>query len=453
MRKAIALIASLVMVGSLFAGCNGTGSSSKPEETSAPADTTAATESTAKLSGKIKVLTHRTDRFEDGTLTEMTKAFTEKYGVEVEYQAITNYADEVPTLMQSDNYGDVLMTPQSMKQAEYPDFFAELGDAKTMNEKYMWLSDFTMNDKVYAIPYGGTASGILYNKKVWKDAGITALPTTPDEFIADLKLIAEKTEAIPYYTNYSQNWTIVQWQSLIVSAAGDPDYTNKCVTEKTDLFSKGSPYDAVYGMLYKIYSDKTLTEEDHATTDWEGCKPAFGEGKIGSMVLGSWAISQFIAAAGDNAADVGYMPFPNKINGKLYAQTAHDYGMSVNKNSKNLEAAKAYINWYVNECGLPYKEGMISPTKGAGMPDVLASFKELDVQFFSETPAPTDLIGVYDKIAKELSTVDPWGSATDNFKLKLAQNAFDGKGDAGYKEVTDSVNKAWNDAREKALAK
>lgn len=454
--KITALALAALMSVSLFAGCGTTpaaASSTASEAVSSAEASSAASEAAPKLSGSLKVITTRTDRLEDGSLKALTDKFTEKYGVTVEYQGITKYENDIPTLMQAGNYGDVLMTPQSIKQADYSKFFAELGDAATLSEKYMWLSDFTFDGKVYALPHAGTASGILYNKKVWKEAGITTLPSTTDEFLADLKLIKEKTKAIPYYTNYSANWTITQWQSLIVSAAGDPDYTNKCVTEKNDLFAPGSPYDLVYGTLFKIYSDKTLTEEDHSTTDWEGCKPAFGEGKIATMVLGSWAISQFQQAAGANKADVGYMPFPNKVNGKIYSQTAHDYGLSANKDSKNLDAAKAYIDWFVNESGFAQAEGMISPVKGAALPDTLSAFKELNVEFISETAPPAELVGVYDKIAKELSTVDPWGSAADNFKYKLAEAGFAGKGDAAYKEITANVNKAWNAAREKALAK
>lgn len=440
--KILALALAALMVMALAAGC----ATAPAVSSTAPEDPSSQGNEAPALSGSIKVLTHRTDRLEDGSLVEMTKAFTEKYGVTVEYQGFTDYASEVPTMLQANNYGDALMTPQSLKQAELGDFFAPIGDATTLSEKYMWLEDFTYEGNVYALPHAGTASGIMYNKKVWADAGITELPTTTDEFLACLKQIAEKTDAIPYYTNYAAGWPIVQWQSLVVSAAGDPEYTNSCVTGNFDLFEKGGPYDLVYGLLYNIYSDPALTEEDHSTTDWEGSKPAFGEGKIATMVLGSWAISQFQEAAADPSV-VGYMPFPHKINGKLYAQTAHDYGISANKNSQNLEAAIAYAKWFVDESGFAQNEGMISPVKGAAMPDTLAAFTELGVEFFSEAPPPADLIGVYDRMAKELSTVDPWGDAADNFKFKLAENAFAGKGEAGYKEVADAVTKAWNDAR------
>ena len=39
----------------------------------------------------------------------------------------------------------------------------------------------------YMNPNGGTAGGVAYNKAVWKEAGITELPKTSDEFIDDLE--------------------------------------------------------------------------------------------------------------------------------------------------------------------------------------------------------------------------------------------------------------------------
>ena len=45
--------------------------------------------------------------------------------------------------------------------------------------------------------------GFVYNKRVWKEAGVTDWPTTPAEFLAALKAIKAKTDAIPYYTNFA----------------------------------------------------------------------------------------------------------------------------------------------------------------------------------------------------------------------------------------------------------
>lgn len=82
--------------------------------------------------------------------------------------------------------------------------------------------------------------------------------------------------------------------------------------------------------MFDIFSDPTLHEEDPMTTDWEGCKPAINNGKIATMVMGSWAVSQF-QEAGDNADDIGYMPAPFSTSGKQYAESAPDYCMALTR--------------------------------------------------------------------------------------------------------------------------
>lgn len=193
-KRIAAMCTAMVMTGAVLTAC---GSSSKDggadTTTAAAGETTAAAngdetaaangdETTAApagdsdtgLSGTIKVLHHRTDRDQDGTMAKLTEGFNALYpNVKVEYQSFTNYADDIATMMQSDNYGDVIMTPQALKQADLPNFFASFGTYDDLSQQYYWLENYSVDGQVYALPTGGTASGVLYNKRVWADAGIT----------------------------------------------------------------------------------------------------------------------------------------------------------------------------------------------------------------------------------------------------------------------------------------
>ena len=164
-----------------------------------------------------------------------------------------------------------------------------------MKDSYEFLGDKMFDGKVYGIASMGNAMGIVYNKSVFEKAGISELPTTPDAFLDDLKQIKDKTDAIPLYTNYAAGWTLTAWDSYIGgTATGDADYMNNTIVHQANPFSKRSdetgPY-AVYNTLYEAVSEG-LTEDDPTTTDWEGCKSQINNGKIGCMVLGSWAIIQ-----------------------------------------------------------------------------------------------------------------------------------------------------------------
>ena len=147
-KKAAAMIAALAMTGTVFTACssgNDDGAASDDTTASAAGDTTSAaaddgagdTGSASGLSGTIKVLHHRTDRDQDGTMTKLTEGFNAIYpDVKVEYQSFTNYADDIATMMQSDSYGDVVMTPQALKQSDLPNFFASFGSYDELSPKY-----------------------------------------------------------------------------------------------------------------------------------------------------------------------------------------------------------------------------------------------------------------------------------------------------------------------------
>lgn len=464
MKKNLAFLCALVMSASVLAGCSTTGTgeteektTAKEGETTSAAQTDEGGDAAADFNGvTLKVLTHRTDRIEDGTLPETTKAFEEKYGCTVEYQAITDYAETVSTMMTTQNYGDVCMIVGTVKISDLPKYFEPLADYDTAKEKYNWAIEKSYDGTVYGLSTGGTvAGGLCYNKAVWEAAGVTVLPKTPDEFIAALKLIAEKTDAIPYYTNYKDaSWTLCQWASLTNSASGDPYYENGLLESKGDIFAPGTAHYNVYKLMYDIFSDPALIEPDHSSTDWEAAKGAIGNGSIATMCMGSWAVSQFkeIAEAnGDNPDDIGYMPCPISKDGVQYAQSASDYQMGINLNSPdvNKKLGKLYIDWYIEESGIAQKEGFVPTLKGAPMPDYLEAFNDCVLFVNDETPA--ELVGVWDEISKE-SEIGLWECDSNNFKIRMAEAAFKGEGAAKYDEIAAEVNEKWNVTRDKIMA-
>lgn len=447
-------IALALSIGTLtaFSGCGSTGDSSKSEAKKVP-DTISQGEIKDAFDAegaKLEVLTNRTDRVNDGTLDAFTDAFEEAYNCEVQYVGYTDYAGDVATRMGTDDYGDVLMIPDDVKIEDLSSFFEPIGTYDELKDTYRWADKKMDSSKnVYGLAYGGTATGVLYNRAVWSEAGIETTPKTADEFIADLKQIAEKTEAIPYYTNYKDaNWTITQWQSLVISASGNSGYENKLLTDKPELFAEDGGYYPVYKLMYDIFSDPALIEEDHINTEWESSKVWFGEGKIATMVMGSWAIGQFQEKA-ENPDDIGYMPVPiTAADGKQYAETSADYCLGISKHSENKDLAKKYVEWFVKDSGFASNEGMIPTAADSELPDNLSEFK--DAVLFEKDVTPDELLGKFDEIDKE-SGVGVWSGDTDNFKIKLAEAAFAGKGEDEFNKIISDVNKKWADAEAKVL--
>jgi ABC-type glycerol-3-phosphate transport system substrate-binding protein len=200
-------------------------------------------------------------------------------------------------------------------------YFYPIDTLENLDTVINFANQWEYDGESYGIPYMANAQGVLYNKAVFEEAGITELPTTPDEFIADLQLIKDNTDAIPLYTNYAAEWTMGAWDAYLGCVSnGDDTYFNQKFVHDANPFADngdGTGAYALYKILYDACANK-LIEEDYTTTDWEGCKSMLNNGEIGTMVLGSWAYAQMVEA-GDHGDDVGYMPFPITVDGTQYA--------------------------------------------------------------------------------------------------------------------------------------
>lgn len=397
------------------------------------------------LTASIKVLTHRTD-IVDTIFQDYIKKFNESYpNITIEYEAVTDYAEDIKLRLTTDDWGDICGIPTNLQKNELEDEFISYGDKKTLDENYVLLNNFAYNGNVYGIPSTSNAQGIVYNKKVFEEAGVTELPKTPTEFIEALQKIKDNTDAIPLYTNFAAGWTMGAWDAYIGGCAtGDPDFMNYGMVHGENPFADNGdetgPF-AVYNILYQAVSQE-LVEDDPTTTDWEGCKGMINNGEIGCMVLGSWAVVQ-MQEAGDNADDIGYMPFPITVDGKQYASAGPDYcyGINVHSDYDNQLASMIYVKWLTEESNFSYDQGGIPICVGNEYPDVLAAFD--GVELVVDNPAPEgeeDLFG-------EINTESEISLNADNTHVQdVLEHALNG--DKTMEEIADEWNQAWTDAQE-----
>ena len=301
-------------------------------------------------------------------------------------------------------------------------------------------------DVSYGIPSTGNAQGVLYNKKVFKEAGITTLPKTPDEFIDSLKKIKANTTAIPLYTNYAAGWTMGAWDAYIGgSATGNADYMNNTLLHAKNPFADPGDGTGPYN-VYKVLYEATrlgLIEEDYTTTDWEGCKGMINRGEIGTMVLGSWAFTQ-MQGAGPNPDDIGYMSFPITVKGKQYASAGPDYNFGINKKSSdvNKAASMIFIKWMTEKSGFAYNEGGIPiATADNRYPAVYAAFDGID--FIADNPSKAGEEDLKSKLDAD-SELNINNGGNDKIQA-IIEHAF--YKDKSFDDIMADWNKAWTGAQ------
>lgn len=158
------------------------------------------------LTASVKILTNRTD-IVDTVYKGYAEQFMELYpNITVTYEGITDYEESLNLRLTTGDWGDICFIPTGVSKNELADYFISLGSYDTLDPVYNFVQDKSYDGQVYGIANGGTASGVVYNKRIWKEAGINELPTTPDEFLEDLQIIKDNTDSIPLYTNFSAGW-------------------------------------------------------------------------------------------------------------------------------------------------------------------------------------------------------------------------------------------------------
>lgn len=410
-----------------------------------PEGTTNGDSGAAEISGEVTVLTNRTDLVSDGTFDAYAEKFNEQYpDVTVKFEAVNDYENSIKTRLNGSKYGDVLAIPAAVKPSQFSQFFEPLGDTADFAEKYRYTPKHSFDGTQYGIASGGNANGIVYNKVVFEEAGITELPTSEEEWLDAMAKIKEHG-AIPLYTNYKDGWPISQGMGNLGAITNDVDAAINMAQDSAP-WTEGTDIYAIDSLLYETVA-AGLTEEDPLTTDWESSKTKIGNGEIGAMILGSWAIAQMQEAAeevGASADDIGYMPWPSNIDGQQYATNDGDYGYAVAKNSDAKEASKAWITFFVEESGYAESQGMVPTLLEAPLPENLSAFTEAGVELIEPAAAPEGKESLLSDVANEAG-IDIYGQVYRQKLVDIARGAADGDKASYFEEL----NGKWAGAVEK----
>ena len=440
MKKLLSLILALCLALSLA-------SFASAEEALPTLDQIVLGENT-ELAANIHFVYHRTDLAgDDGKLAGYVKQFKEIYpNINIEYELITDYAENA--LLRVGNSDWTIMGIPTIQKDELSKYYIPLGSFEKLDGLYNFMSQWAYEGQCYGLPSTGNAQGVLYNKRIFAEAGVTELPKTPEEFMNALRAVKEKTDAIPLYTNYAAGWTMGAWDAYIgVAATGDDKYMQQVLPHAKDPFANQGnstgPY-AVYKILYDAAKEK-LIEEDYTTTDWEGCKPMLNNGQIATMVLGSWAFTQMRdAEGGEHPEDVGYMAFPITVDGKQYAPAGPDYCFGINVQATDDEklASLYYLKWLTHESGFAYSEGGVPIDKNGEYPDLYAAFDGIDMV------ADADALEGEATLLSELNSESELNiNAGGNTKVQeIVEHGFNH--DKDFDEIMADWNEAWSDAQE-----
>ncbi|MDR1876917.1 MAG: extracellular solute-binding protein [Flavobacteriaceae bacterium] len=288
-------------------------------------------------------------------LQAVSDAALEKYNIKIELENKANGSEgdnTVKTRLAAGEMTDLLIfnSGAQLMSLNPSEYFVDLTDIDIMGKvDENFKKAVEVAGKQYGIPVNSSfVGGFVYNKKVYDKLGLK-IPATWDEFMSNLKVCKEEgydavlgTCKDPWSAQY-----IVLADNYNVEAAY-PGFAKDFESGRAKVAST----EAALRSWEKLSDVGQYLNSDYmATTVIDGMDLM---GEDGGPV--HWAMtSQFfsyIDAMGYNPDDYGMFPIPSDeayVNGYTVWMPN---GMYVNKNSKNVDAALTFLNFYVSDEGM-----------------------------------------------------------------------------------------------------
>ncbi|MEC0242139.1 extracellular solute-binding protein [Paenibacillus dokdonensis] len=220
------------------------------------------------------------------------------------------------------------------------DIFTDLTQSKLLENiepNYIkMLKDITGMDKVTAVPYATNANGIMYNKTIFKEMGLT-VPRTWDELIATAQKVKDNGK-IPFYFTYKDDWqTNLPFNALAPNLVG------------IDFFKQLREGKVTFKEKFREVAEKQLKLLDYGHGDnfgknYADGNRAFAKGEAAMYIQGSWAIPEIRKA--NPKADIGFFPFPagnDPEQNKLISGV--DTLLTISEDTKHKEEAEEFLSF------------------------------------------------------------------------------------------------------------
>lgn len=249
---------------------------------------------------------------------------------------VKNDAPEIISLSADRSYADFV-------EANILEDLTEKVNLDNVNEVYKkMLKNLEIEEKegVYGVPYALNASGVIYNKDIFKSLNLE-IPKTWDEFLTVAKIV-EDNKIIPFYFTLKESWTTLPPWNTISSTLVDSNY-----------FSKINNGETTFNEIYSETSDKIseLLEYGHSDNFGVGYNDgnlAFAQGKSAMYLQGSYAMAPILGANPD--VNIGMFPLPasNDIEENKLVSGVDVY-FSIPKDAKNKEESIKFIEFLLRE--------------------------------------------------------------------------------------------------------
>ncbi|WP_073951822.1 extracellular solute-binding protein [Streptomyces kebangsaanensis] len=192
--------------------------------------------------------------------------------------------------------------------------------------------------KTYGVPFVTDTLALVYNKDLFKKAGITEAPKTWDELKKAAARIKDKTGVDGYWGSTQSYYA----QSFLYGEGTDTvDAGAKKITMNSAAAKKA------YGTWLGMFDGKGLHKADTTADAYAHIQDAFVNGKVAAIVQGPWEITNFYqGSAFKDKANLGIATVPGGSSGKAGAPTGgHNLSVYAGSDKAHQEAALKFVKF------------------------------------------------------------------------------------------------------------
>jgi len=261
------------------------------------------------------------------------------------------------------------------------------------NINEVFLPTVTADGKIYGAVWGGAmGGGILYNKKVYEELGLS-IPKTWDEFAANNEVI-KAAGITPVIATFGDTWTsqlfvLADYYNVEQAVPGfADDYThNKAKYATTPAAMAGFQH------LQEAY-EKGWYQEDFATDTLENGIQMLATGEGAHYPQLGFVMGMMAGMFPENLDDVGFFALPGTDAAKNGATIWLPQGVYIPTTTEHVEEAKLFLEFLVSPEAIAAAEAAVPPTgpyviKGVSLPDtVMPSVKDVAAYINADNSYP-----------------------------------------------------------------
>lgn len=282
---------------------------------------------------------------------EMVQAYErENPNIDIQIETVGGATDDLSDLKAqiAAGTGPDIFTNNGYENAKlWRKYLEDLSDQPWVKNAYKdTLSPITFNGEIYGMPVNMEGYGFIYNKDLFKQAGINTIPKT----LTELRVASEqlqKAGITPFANGYYEDWKLgVLLLNIAFAQQEDPNTFIKNLNSGKEKITNNQQFKDIIDLL-----DLTIESgnDNPLTTDYNMEVNLFATGASAMILQGNWVQPMIDQISPD--MNIGFLPIPindERKNDALVVSVSNYWVVNKQSTPEKKKEAKKFLNWMVS---------------------------------------------------------------------------------------------------------